>query len=259
MTKFNFKKKYGQNFLTDEKIINKITTSITSTPDDLIIEIGPGSGALTKKLKLMNSHLLAFEIDEETKKFLLPLEDEKTHIIYEDFLETNIQEKISHIPYKKLFIIGNLPYYITTPILQKIIDSNINPTNITVMVQKEVANRFLAKPKNKEYGYMTVLLNFHFKLSKVCDVSKNAFKPIPKVDSTVIKLEPNCSKVDNYQHFISILKEAFQFKRKTIYNNLKSHDKQIITDILSNHGYSINSRAEDLDLETFIDLSNNLS
>lgn len=258
MTKFNFKKKYGQNFLNDNNIIENIVNSINPTTHDLIIEIGPGSGALTKKLKKYNSHLIAFEIDEDTKKFLLPLEDEKTKIIYEDFLEADIKEHISKIHYDKLYIIGNLPYYITTPILEKIIDSKLEQESITIMVQKEVADRFLAKPGVRDYGYMTVFLNLNFNIKKICDVSKKSFYPMPNVDSTVIKLENNCVKVNDYQQFKSLLKEAFQFKRKTIYNNLKYHDKNKLESILISHGYNLSSRAEDLDLETFIDLSNNL-
>lgn len=258
MSKFKFKKKYGQNFLKDSNVIDKIIDSISPSPDDLIIEIGPGGGALTKKLKDYNAHLLAFEIDEETKKYLLPLEDTKTKIIYGDFLEINVDQELKRITFNNIYIIGNLPYYITTPILEKIIDSKINPESITIMVQKEVAGRFLAKPAHREYGYMTVLLNYHFSISKICDVPKSAFYPSPKVDSTVLKLEKKVLKPVDYRQFKNIIKESFQFKRKTIYNNLKNHDKLKLEETLKKHGFNLNSRAEELDIETFIDLSKTL-
>ena len=118
MNSFNFKKKYGQNFLINDNVLNRIADSINPTEDDLIIEIGPGSGTLTKKLKKYNANLVCFEIDTDTKVFLDKLEDDKTRIIYEDILETNINEIISSIKYKDLYIVGNLPYYITTKIIK---------------------------------------------------------------------------------------------------------------------------------------------
>lgn len=259
MTKFNFKKKFGQNFLNDKNIIEKIVDSINPTPDDLIIEIGPGSGALTKELKKYRANLLAFEIDTDTKEYLLPLEDEKTKIIYEDFLTANLPEILTNIKYNKLYIIGNLPYYITTPILEKIIDSNIEPESVTVMVQKEVAERFLAIPGTRDYGYMTVLLNYSFDISKICNVPNTAFYPQPKVDSTVIKLTKQNSKPLDYQKFKNLLKNSFQFKRKTIFNNLKNYPKEELENILNKHNYNLSTRAEAIDLDTFIDLTNNLN
>ena len=258
MSKFKFKKKYGQNFLQNESIADMIVNTISPNEDDLIIEIGSGSGAITKKLKKYNSYLIAFEIDEDTKKYLLPLEDNKTKIIYGDFLEANIQEIIKNINYKKLYIIGNLPYYITTPIIEKIIDSNINSESLTIMVQKEVGERFLAKPHSKEYGYMTVLLNYSFNLKKIVDVNRKDFYPVPNVDSMVIKLEKKEQKKINYQKFKSILADSFKYKRKTISNNLKKYNKKILDNVLIKHGASLTSRAEELDLETFIELSSNL-
>ena len=258
MTKFKFKKKYGQNFLQNETIINEIVNSINPKPDDLILEIGPGSGALTKKLKKYNAHLLAFEIDRDTEKYLLPLEDNKTKIIFEDFMESNINNYLSNIKYKDIFIIGNLPYYITTPILERIIDLNLGEKSLTIMVQKEVGERFLAKPHSKEYGYMTVLLNYSYNATRVIDVPRKNFYPIPNVDSIVIKLSRKEKQNVDYDRFKQIIREAFQFKRKTINNNLKKYNKEVLEKILIKHNASLQSRAEDLDLETFIDLSTRL-
>ena len=255
MANFKFKKQYGQNFLQSETIIDSIVDSINPNIDDLIIEIGPGAGALTKKLKKYNAQILAFEIDEDTKKYLSNLEDDKTKIIYEDFLEANVKENLSNIKYNNLYIIGNLPYYITTPILERIIDLNINETSLTIMVQKEVGERFLAHTHQREYGYMTVLLNYWYGIKKVIDAPRQFFYPKPNVDSIVIKLTKKTPREIDYNKFKNILKESFQFKRKTISNNLKKYDKTKLENILSKHNATLLSRAEDLDLETFIDLS----
>lgn len=258
MSQFNFKKRYGQNFLKDENIINKIVDSISPASDSLIIEIGPGAGALTKKLKKFNTNLLAFEIDEDTKEYLLPLEDEKTKIIYGDFLKSDLREVLKDIEYKDLYIIGNLPYYITTPIIEHIIDSRLDPKEIIIMVQKEVAKRFQAQPKSREYGYMTVLLSYNFEISQVTDVSKNAFYPSPKVDSTVLKLIRRDKEDIDYEKFKSFLKMAFQYKRKTLKNNLKSYDLIKVEYILKKHGFSLANRAEEVDLNTYIEITKSI-
>ena len=255
MSSFNFKKKYGQNFLKNDNISNKIADSIEPTSNDLIIEIGPGAGAITEKLKKYNCQLIAFEIDQETHKYLDKLEDDKTKIIYSDFLEVDLKQILNDYIYDKLYIIGNLPYYITTPIIEKIIDSKINPESITIMVQKEVGDRFLASPHTKEYGYITVLLNYWYDMKKIVDVDKIDFYPIPKVDSVVLKLSKKDSREVDYNKFKKILKEAFQFKRKTIGNNITSIDKNVLLEVLQKHNYTLQSRAEELDLETFIDMS----
>ena len=256
MNKFNFKKKYGQNFLKDKNVINIIVDSINATADDLIIEIGPGGGALTKKLVNKKAQLIAFEIDKEAHIFLDQFESDKTTIIYDDFLKADLAKEVSKYKHDKLYIIGNLPYYITTAILEKIINSNIHPESITIMVQKEVAERFIAKPHNKEYGYMTVLLNYYYDIKKICDVSRFCFNPVPNVDSSVIQLfNKNTSYKLNFDDLNNILKEAFQFKRKKIINNIHSIDKDKIIEVLLNNGYSSEARAEELNLEAFIELA----
>lgn len=258
MANFKFKKRYGQNFLQNESVIEKIVSSISPTEKDLILEIGPGSGALTKKLRKYGSLLIAFEIDEETKKYLLPLEDCSTKIIYKDFLKTDIEKELSKYSFKDLYIIGNLPYYITTPILEHIINSNVEIKSITIMVQKEVGERFLATPRHKEYGYMTVLLNSYFNIEKIVDVPKTDFYPKPKVDSMVLRLTKKAPLDIDKNKFEKLIKAAFQFKRKTIANNLYLYDKEKVSHILGLHGHSLQNRAEEIDLATYIDLSQNV-
>lgn len=257
MTSFKFKKKYGQNFLNDKNIIDKIVSSINPVSDDLIIEVGPGAGALTKELVKKNANLIAFEIDKETSKYLNKFESDRTKIIYEDFLKVDLSDYVDN-RYKKIYVIGNLPYYITTPILEKIMESSIDVESITVMVQKEVADRFSAHPGTKNYGYMTVLLNYFYDIHKLIDVKRTCFQPQPNVDSAVVQLvNKNCSR-ELYEPLKKILKESFQFKRKMIINNIRSIDRETLINVLVKHGYASSVRAEELNLETFIELSKDL-
>ena len=256
---FNFKKKFGQNFLRNNMIIKNIVNLINPDEDDLIIEIGPGAGALTKEAIKYNSYYLAFEIDEDTKEYLLPLENDKVKIIYQDFLDVDIKDTIKDIKYKRLFIIGNLPYYITTPIIMKIIESGIDVEKQIYMVQKEVADRFSAKEGSREYGSISVLLNAYYKVNKEFIVGKNNFVPVPKVDSAIISFEKNVNNeyvINN--KFSKLVKDSFQFKRKTLRNNLKGYDLELIESILNEEGYSLTNRAEDIPYLVYIKLANNL-
>ena len=250
------KKKFGQNFLIDEYYINRIIETINVFSNDLILEVGPGQGALTKRLKEKGANLIAFEIDQDLKSILAPIEDEKTKIIYQDFLSSDI--KAITEKYSNTHIIGNLPYYITTPILEHIIKSQINPQEIIIMVQKEVADRFLAKPHTKDYGYFTLYLKYFFNIERIVDVPNTAFNPIPKVESTVLKLKtrPDKPKV-NIEKYQELLKSSFKQKRKQLKNNLSSYDFSIIKEILIKYGISENARAEELSEEVFIEICQN--
>lgn len=249
------KKSLGQNFLIDKNIISKIVTEFSSCNNDLIIEIGPGQGALTKEIKKYNVKLICYEVDYDLKEVLNKLEDENTKIIWQDFLKSDISNDINDIKYNKLFIVGNLPYYIITPIIEHIMDSNINFEKFVIMVQKEVADRFLAKPHTKEYGYITVILNYFFRIKKIIDVSKYSFNPIPKVESTVLclYLKKNKEKLDFYK-YREFIKVCFNQKRKTLKNNLKMYDWDKIKRILIEHNLNENVRAEELSGDIFIEL-----
>lgn len=254
---FNFKKKFGQNFLTNTGIIDNIVNSIQPTERDLIIEIGPGGGALTKKLKKYNATLICYEVDEETKEYLSVLENEKTRVIYDDFLKRDIIDDLKDIEYEKLYVIGNLPYYITTPIITKIIELKLNVSEAVFMVQKEVADRFSANPKTREYGSITVFLNYYFTIQRLFIVGKNNFIPKPNVDSAVIKLTSRQDKVDvNIEKFNQLVRDSFQFKRKNLNNNLKNYDKDKMQRILEKRGFSLNNRAEDLSYSDFVEITN---
>ena len=219
--KFDYKKSLGQNFLKDKNIINKIANSINPTKEDLIIEIGPGAGALTKELVKKESDVICFEIDTRLKEILEQIDNNKLRVVFKDFLSININDYIDQNKYKNLYFVGNLPYYITTAIINKIVKES-NPYEITIMVQKEVADRFSAKPGTKDYSSISVFLQYNFDIERVCNVSKTCFEPVPKVDSSVIKFKRNKKiKANNEEKFYKLIKDSFTQKRKNLRNNLK--------------------------------------
>lgn len=251
------KKRYGQNFLIDDYYINSIINSINVFLDDLIIEIGPGKGALTKRLKEKKANLIAYEVDQDLKSILTKLEDEKTKVIFKDFLQTDLSNLKNK--YQNIYVIGNLPYYITTPIIEHIIKTNLNPKEMIIMVQKEVADRFLAKPHSKEYGYFTVYLQYFFDIKRIINVPSKAFNPAPKIESTVLKLKKREEKPEiDIEKYSKFLKQCFKQKRKKLKNNLENYDYEKLKEILQKHGFDINARAEELNEETLIDLCQNL-
>ena len=257
---FDYKKSLGQNFLKDNNIVNKISNSINPNIDDLIIEIGPGAGALTSKLINKGCDVICFEIDKRLEKELDKIKKDNLNIYFEDFLKVDINNYIDINKYKRLFFVGNLPYYITTAIINKIVDES-NPYEIVIMIQKEVAERYMSKPNSKKYGSISVYLQYNFDITKICDVSRNCFEPIPKVDSIVIKLKKLNRKIkaNNEQLFYKLIKDSFRQKRKTLKNNLKTYNLKTIEEILNKYNKTLNSRAEELEIEEFIDISNNIN
>lgn len=257
MKDFNFKKSLGQNFLINKRIIENIVNSINPNKDDLIVEIGPGAGALTKELVKKDCNVICFEIDKRLEPILSEIKTDNLKIYYEDFLNIILNNYINE-KYNRIYFVGNLPYYITTAIINKIVQES-NPYEIIVMIQKEVAQRFMAKPNNKSYGSISVFLQYNFDIFKVCDVSKNCFNPVPKVDSMVIKLRKNKKdKVNNEELFYKLIKDSFSQKRKNLRNNLKNYDLEKINNILKTFNKDLTKRAEELTIEEFIKISNQL-
>lgn len=256
--KFDYKKSLGQNFLKDKNIIKKIADSINPTEEDLIIEIGPGAGALTKELVKKKSEVICFEIDTRLKEILEQINSEKLTIIFKDFLSIKINEYIDQNKYKNLYFVGNLPYYITTAIINKIVKES-NPYEITIMVQKEVADRFSAKPGTKDYSSISIFLQYNFDIERVCNVSKTCFEPVPKVDSSVIKFKRNKKiSANDEEKFYKLIKDSFTQKRKNLRNNLKRYDLNKIQAILKKYDKDLTARAEQLSIEEFVDISNNI-
>lgn len=257
---FNFKKKYGQNFIVDKNIIHSIIKKSEIDDETLVIEIGPGAGSLTSELGKYAKNVIAYEIDETLKPILEKNITPNTEVIYEDFLKRDIAEDIKKYNYKKLYVIANLPYYITTPIIIKLIETKIDFDKIVVMVQKEVGDRFKAKPKTKEYNSLSVFLSYYFNITKILDVSRNVFMPKPNVDSIVACFTKKVDKlkVNNEELFFKLIKDSFKQKRKNLRNNLKGYDLENISKTLSKYNLDLTVRAEALPLEIFVDIANNL-
>ena len=257
-----FKKRLGQNFLKDKNIVKRIVDVVTDKSNSLVIEVGPGGGILTRELCQSFNNVLAYEIDSSIKEELDSRisEFDNIDVIYKDFLKCDISSDIEKYKYKNLYFISNVPYYITSPIILKLIDCGLYFNKIVMMVQKEVGERYSATPGNKSYGAISVILQYFYKIKKEFNVSKGNFIPQPKVDSVVISFEPNDrdNKVKDISKFIKLVNDSFQFKRKIIKNNLKDYDLDIINKVLNTYGFDLNSRAEDLSVEIFIDICNNL-
>lgn len=263
---FKFSKSLGQNFLIDGNVVRKIVREAEITKDDYILEIGPGMGTLTEELAINAKKVVAVELDRK----LLPILDEtlagydNVEIVYGDILEVDvnklIEEKLGGGPVK---VVANLPYYVTTPIIGKLLEDNLNFQSISVMVQKEVADRMAATPGSKSYGSLSVFVNFYTNPKVVVKVPKTVFMPQPKIDSSVIKLElkKELPDIDKAQ-FFKVVKAAFSKRRKTIINALSTYgfdlDKEEFKKALENVGIKLEERAENISVEDFIKLSKEL-
>jgi 16S rRNA (adenine1518-N6/adenine1519-N6)-dimethyltransferase len=259
---FNFKKKFGQNFIIDENIIKAIVNKAEITKDTLVIEIGIGALSLTKELVKKAGFVLGYEIDETLKELHAEFlkENPNLTIKYTDFLKTDIKEDIKDYKTKNIYVIANLPYYITTPIVQKIINVK-QIEKLVIMVQKEVGNRFKAEAGTKEYNSLTIFLNYYFDIKKILDVSKNVFMPKPNVDSIVLELKRKKENifVKDETLFFNLIRDSFKQKRKTLKNNLTNYDLIKIEKVLKENGFNLNVRAEDLKAEIFAGVANELS
>lgn len=259
---FKIKKFYGQNFISDENVIDKIVDKSDIDKDTLVIEIGPGIGSLTYKLTKKAGFVLCYEIDETLKPILYDnmknVDNFKVNFI--DFLKCDVNNDLKDFNYKKIYVVANLPYYITTPIILKIIEDRINVDKIVVMVQKEVGDRFKAEPNSKDYGSLSVYLNYYYNVKKIMDVSRNIFVPKPNVDSIVVEFT---KKDDRYELkdeklFFKLIRDSFKQKRKTLRNNLKCYDLDNINEVLKKYNLDLSVRAEQLPINIFVDIANNL-
>ena len=253
------KKSLGQNFLNDINIVNSIV-DITDIPDNsLIIEVGPGSGVLTKELVKQNSNVISIEIDERLKIYLDKLNYNNLKIIYADFLKVDLKELVKDYNYTKLILIANVPYYITSPIITKVIESNLFD-EITIMVQKEVGDRLKASPYSSDYSFLSIYIQYYFEKTDFFVVDKKYFNPIPKVDSMVLNFKKRDIKYDTETNkFFDFVRDCFKHKRKNLKNNLlNKYDKQKLESLLEDLNKPITTRAEELTIEEFIYLFNNL-
>lgn len=266
---FFFKKKFGQNFLIDGHVINKIISASDIGKDDLVIEVGPGIGSLTQEIAERAGKVIAVEIDSN----LIPILKEDTlkdydniEYINEDILKVNINEVIKNSGYHSVKVVANLPYYITTPIIMNLLENKVNVKSITVMIQKEVAYRMSANPSTKDYGSLTLAVQYFSEPYLVANVPQNCFMPRPNVDSAVIRLNVReTPKVDvaDERKFFSLIKVAFSQRRKTllncIYNSeVFNYSKEEIEAILVKAGFDPRVRGESLTIEEFARLANEL-
>lgn len=262
---FRFSKSLGQNFLVDKNIRDKIVEGSLISPEDLVIEIGPGAGVLTQALAEKAGRVVAIEIDRN----LIPiLEDTlrdapNVEVLQGDILRCDLAGIIAARKGQgAVRFVGNLPYYITTPIILRILEEGIPADSITVMVQKEVADRMAARPGTKEYGALTVAVNFYCEIARIASVPRDVFYPMPQVDSAVLRLDvrkqPPVALTDT-KLFFEVVKAGFAMRRKTLLNTLtglRGLNKVRIGEVLAAAGIDPARRAETLDLDEFARLAN---
>lgn len=258
-----FKKKFGQNFLKNIDIVDKIVDAAEIMSKSLVIEVGPGGAIMTRELARVADNVLAYEIDLDLKDELVSrlAEFNNVNVLFQNFLNSNLCSDVSKYDYENLYFVSNVPYYITTPIILKLINANLHFKKIVMMVQKEVGERFTTGPGSKDYGSISVLLQYYFDAKIEFFVPRCEFVPEPNVDSVVVsfvekKFRPE---LKNFSFFEKVIHDSFQFKRKNIKNNLKNYDLEIVSNLLEKYGFDLNCRAEVLPVMFFVDLANVLS
>lgn len=264
---FSFKKSLGQNFLTNENILNKIIADASLTPEDTVLEIGPGAGTLTRLMANRVKKLVAIEIDWS----LIPILEEtlKDHpnvkVIHADILKLDLDALYKEELSEGFKLVANLPYYITTPIIMRLLESNLPYESLTVLVQREVAQRMSAAPGNKDYGALTCAVQYYTVPILQTRISPGHFYPSPKVESQVITLkkrpQPPVSVADE-EIFFKVIHAAFAMRRKTLANNLiKAFNlsREKAEQLLADCSLEVNIRGEQLDLARFAQLANRLA
>ncbi len=251
MGNFEFKKKFGQNFLSDANLLGKIVSEAGVTSEDTVVEIGAGKGALTEALSKKAKKVYAFEIDRDLFDFLTEkFEGKNVEFVFQDVMKVD-DETLNKLVGEKFKLVANLPYYVTSPILTRFLQ-NENLISATVMVQEEVADRIIAKEKTKDYGVLTILCQLFGEAKKVLRVNRKMFYPVPNVDSAVVRIDKYEKLTDfDFDDFISFIKKAFAMRRKKLSTNLETEKikKNQIEDILLNNGFLPSARAEELSIE----------
>lgn len=267
--KFVFQKKFGQNFLIDEHVLGKIIRSAEITEDDFVVEIGPGIGTLTQYLAASAREVAAIEIDDA----LIPILEntlsayDNVMVIHEDVLKVDLcklaEEKNGGKPIK---VVANLPYYITTPIIMGLFENHVPVESITIMVQKEVADRMKTGPGSKDYGALSLAVQYYAKPELVANVPPNCFMPRPRVGSAVIRLTRHAEvpvQAEDEKLMFQMIRASFNQRRKTLVNGLGNAPelhipKEMTAEVLDEMGLSASVRGEALTLEQFAELSNRI-
>lgn len=259
-------KSLGQNFLIDNKVVENIVDSAAVNKDDLVLEIGPGVGSMTVELALKAGKVIAVEID----RHLIPALKENlgeftnTEVLNMDVLDVDFNDIISKNSYNTIKVVANLPYYITTPIIMKLLEGENNISTMVFMVQKEVAKRMVASPGGKDYGALSVAVQYYSNPEIVFNVPPHCFIPQPEVDSSVIRLHINKTppvEVESKDMFFRVVKASFGQRRKTLVNAIQNSgffniNKEEIKNILVSMGIKENARGETLSISQFAKLSN---
>ncbi len=254
------KKTFGQNFIIEPKVVQKIAQAAIHDENELVFEIGPGIGALTQYLCAYSNHVVAYEIDERLPEILKnEIGSDHLQINLEDFLNVDVDQAIQMYRKKGQPVVfaSNLPYYITTPILFKLFEAKEPIERITVMMQKEVGQRFLATENDKEYNALSVITQYRCDVSKVMDVSRRVFWPSPNVDSMVVQFTFHHKyHMKDEEQFINMVKACFTQRRKTIYNNFQNcmKDKEVARKNLEKANIDPQKRAQQCTLEDFMRL-----
>lgn len=261
---FKFTKSLGQNFLIDDTVLMDIVEGAEVNKEDLVIEIGPGVGTLTRELLKKAKRVVSIELDSD----LIPILEEELkefdnfQLIHKDALKVDFNEIIGEE--KSVKVVANLPYYVTTPIIAKLLTGNYKFDSLTIMIQKEVAERIAAAPDTKEYGALSILVQYYCDTEIIRKVSPSSFIPQPKVESIVIKLhrlsEPRV-KVQDEKLYFTISRDAFNMRRKTLWNALKplKLEKEKLEQGFANAGIDPKRRGETLSLQEFANLTNSIN
>lgn len=253
---FSFSKGFGQNFLTDKNILEKIVELSKVDKDVSVIEIGPGFGVLTKFLLEKAKKVISIEIDQRLKNVLeYTLNDYKNfELIISDALKLDFNKLIEEkIETKRVVLVANLPYYVTTPIITKVLESNLNLESITIMVQKEVAQRLIADENSKNNSSISLFVKYYADITYGFDVSRNVFVPSPNVDSAVVYMKLKKERFEYEKTMFNLIKNGFENRRKTILNSFckRNIEKEKIIKVFEKLNIKPNLRAEKLSLKDF--------
>lgn len=236
----NFKKVLGQNYIKDKNILNKIVSFAKLNEKDQVLEIGTGMGTLTKAIYAKCQNIITYEIDKDLEDYLRNNLPANINLKSKDFLD----EDLSFLNNKEYKVVANIPYYISTKILEKIFNSGNIPSKMVLLLQKEYVDRIISEPGNKSYGPINVFIKHFYNAKKVLSVKAASFYPVPEVDSAVLVFDRKNYKKLDYYKFSQLVNDSFRMRRKTLNNNLKDYNLKL------DH----NLRAEDMSLEMYYDL-----
>ena len=259
---FKFNKRFGQNFIDNDELLSNIVSSAGVTENDTVLEIGAGGGTLTRKLAQIAKKVYAYEIDTNLKPVLKRTLDgvSNVQVFFQDFMRSDLAEFEKKID-GEYIVVANIPYYITSPIVMKLIEESQKCKRIVVMIQKEVADRFCAMPATPEYGAITAAIAIWGSAKTTLNVSREYFFPRPDVDSAVVRIDKNYDDIglESKKAYRAVVRAAFSSRRKTLANNLMNNFKISRTEaenLLSSCGIDVKARGETLDSSAFITLAN---